>query len=232
MGSLFFFLLVFFSPIYFFPFSLGYYSSMYFLYLCFVFCTNFSHFLLRMNKGDINYVEPTSIAINPANTNGIYAEPIIAIEQSCIANIYEEPYNTLLKVIRTNGVFEEENVDIQQSSTAHHYQNLNIAMHQVTTINDDCEEATGAIQQPSKPNVYEEPNIATQQASKKNNYNYVESNDSIGHAHKQSVHVISLHVLITHNNKTCSTFTLGDGRNSQGQLFLPHTQQSVTVYSL
>ena len=94
-------------------------------------------------------------------------------------------------------------------------------MHQLTTINDDCEEATGAIQQPSKPNVYDEPNTVTQQASKKNDYSYVESNVSI-HAHKQSVHVILLHVFITHNHKTCSTFTLGDGRNSQGQLFLPH----------
>ena len=70
-----------------------------------------------MNKADINYIEPKSIAIIPAKTNGIYEELIIAVEQSCPVNIYEEPYNTLLQATTTNGSFEEDNVDIQQPST-------------------------------------------------------------------------------------------------------------------
>ena len=82
----------------------------------FCFCTNFSHFILRINKADINYAEPKSIAIIPANTNRINEELITAVEQSCTANIYEEPYNTLLQATRTNSVFEEDNIDIQQSS--------------------------------------------------------------------------------------------------------------------
>ena len=129
-----------------------------------------------------------------SNTKGFYADPIFALQQSSTPNIYEEPYSAREQATRTNFVSEEASVDIQQPSIANPYEEPNITIHQATTTHDVYKEATGAIQQRSKPNVYEEPNTAIQQASKKNYYNYVESNVSVEHAHKQSVHVISLQV--------------------------------------